>query len=78
MAEKVLANNPKWPAEWPYTPQDLSRMDESNDTIFYESIASYRLCTHIDDPAIQALTDHHATEFKDGDTTTCSTFAPLG
>jgi len=63
MAEKVLSN-PKWPAEWPYTPQDLDRMDETEDTIFYETP---RLCTHIDDPAIQALTNHYATEFKDGD-----------
>lgn len=63
MAEKVLSN-PKWPAEWPYTPQDLDRMDETEDAIFYETP---RLCTHIDDPAIQALTDHYATEFKDGD-----------
>ena len=63
MAEKVLLD-PKWPAEWPYTAQDLSRMDESEDTIFYESP---RLCTHIDDPAIQAIAEHYATEFKDGD-----------
>ncbi len=64
MAEKVLSNNPRWPAEWPYTSQDLSRMDESEDTLFYESP---RLCTHIDDAAIQALTNHYASEFKDGD-----------
>jgi len=25
MAEKVL-ENPKWPPEWPYTPQDFARM----------------------------------------------------
>lgn len=63
MAEKVLSN-PKWPAAWPYTAQDLSRMDDSDDKIFYEAP---RLCTHIDDPAILALTSHYATEFKDGD-----------
>ena len=36
MAEKVLAN-PQWPEEWPYTEQDLARMDESQDSVFYES-----------------------------------------
>lgn len=35
MAEKVL-ENPKWPAEWPYSEEDFARMDESDDAIFYE------------------------------------------
>jgi hypothetical protein len=35
MAEKVL-ENPKWPAEWPYSDEDFARMDESDDAIFYE------------------------------------------
>ena len=63
MAEKVLAN-PKWPSEWPYTASDLARMDEEVDTVFY---SSPRLVTHIDDPAIMALTNYYASEFKDGD-----------
>ena len=28
---------------------------------------SARLCTYVDDQEIQALTEHYATEFKDGD-----------
>ena len=36
MAEKVL-QSPKWPPEWPYSEGDFSRMDESDDTIFYDS-----------------------------------------
>ena len=36
MAEKVL-QSPKWPPEWPYSEVDFSRMDESDDTIFYDS-----------------------------------------
>ena len=36
LAEKVLMN-PQWPEEWPYSEQDLARMDESQDSIFYES-----------------------------------------
>jgi len=63
MAEKVLAN-PKFPPEWPYTEQDLSRQDSSDDGIFYDSP---RLVTHIDDAAIQALTEHYSTKLKDGD-----------
>ena len=36
MAEKVL-EAPKWPPEWPYSEVDFARMDESDDTIFYDS-----------------------------------------
>jgi SAM-dependent methyltransferase len=63
IAEKVLAN-PKWPSEWPYTQSDFTRMDESNDSIFY---STPRLVTHIDDAAIQALTGYYASVFKDGE-----------
>jgi len=63
IAEKVLAN-PKFPPEWPYTAQDLARSDETDDGIFYQSA---RLVTHIDDAAIQALSEYYATVFKDGE-----------
>lgn len=63
IAEKVLTN-PQWPAEWPYTKKDLTRMDDSNDSIFYESP---RLVTHIADATISALTDYYSTVFEDGD-----------
>lgn len=63
IAEKVLAN-PKFPPEWPYTAQDLARMDETDDGIFYQSA---RLVTHIDDAAIQALSEYYGTVFKDGE-----------
>jgi SAM-dependent methyltransferase len=63
IAEKVL-QNPQWPPEWPYTAQDLSRMDESDDEIFYDSP---RLCYHIDDAAVASLTDYYSKIFKDGD-----------
>jgi hypothetical protein len=52
VAEKVLLN-PKWPSEWPYSDVDFARMDESEDTIFYNQP---RLVYHIDDPAVSALT----------------------
>jgi hypothetical protein len=36
IAEKVL-QNPKWPPEWPFSDDDFKRMDESDDSIFYDS-----------------------------------------
>ncbi len=63
LAEKVLAN-PKWPETWPYTAQDLARMDESKDTIFYESP---RLVTHIADSTIASLTNYYSSVFEEGD-----------
>ena len=63
MAEKVL-ENPKFPDEWPYSPADFSRMDESNDAIFYDSP---RLCYHIDDAAVSALTEYYSGALKEGD-----------
>lgn len=63
MTEKVL-ENPKWPAEWPYTDLDFKRMDESDDKIFYDTP---RLCYHIDDGAVSALTQYYQESLKDGD-----------
>ena len=56
MAEKVL-ENPKWPPEWPYSEADFRRMDESDDKLFYNQP---RLCYHIDDAAVGALTKFYA------------------
>lgn len=63
MAEKVL-DNPKWPPEWPYSPADFSRQDESNDAIFYDTP---RLCYHIDDAAVSALTQYYSENLKEGE-----------
>ena len=40
----VLAS-PKWPAEWPYSPRDFMRGDESPDPYFYDQP---RFCFHVD------------------------------
>lgn len=56
--EDVL-KNPKFPPEWPYSANDFKRMDESDDEVFYEQP---RLVTHIDDKAINALTEYYAKE----------------
>lgn len=63
MAQKVL-EQPKWPDTWPYTVADFARMDESNDAIFYDQA---RLCLHIDDPCVAALTMYYSETFKDGE-----------
>lgn len=63
MAEKVL-QSPKWPAEWPYSDEDFKRMDESDDGIFYDNP---RLCYHIDDAAVSALTQHYSEILKEGE-----------
>ena len=64
MAERVL-ENPQWPAAWPFTAKDFTRMDEADDRIFYDSA---RLVTHIDDPCITALTAFYAETLEDHDT----------
>ena len=46
--------------EWPYTEADLNRLDNSNDTIFYDTP---RFVTHIDDAAIASLTKYYQEEF---------------
>lgn len=64
LAEKVL-KDPKWPAEWPFDDDvDFSRQDESDDGIFYDQP---RLCYHIDDSAISAVTKYYGENFKDGE-----------
>jgi hypothetical protein len=62
LADQVLAN-PQWPADWPYSPEDFARSDESDDGIFY---SEPRLVYHIDDSAVTALTDYYATNLQDG------------
>jgi len=63
LAEGVL-RNPKYPPEWPYSPIDFERQDESDDSLFY---SQPRLVYHIDEYAVAALTGYYARNFKDGD-----------
>lgn len=51
-AEEAL-RKAEWPQQFPFSKEDLSRYDESPDTVFY---SSPRFVTHIDDAAIRALT----------------------
>ena len=45
--------------EWPYTEQDMGRLDSSKDAFFYDTP---RFVTHIDDRAISALTAFYREE----------------
>ena len=45
--------------EWPYTEQDMGRLDASQDSYFYDTP---RFVTHIDDRAISALRDFYREE----------------
>jgi len=54
--EQIL-KNVEWPDEFPFKPEDFSRFDESSDTLFY---SVPRFVTHIDDQAIQALTEYYS------------------
>ncbi|KAF5840343.1 ubiquinone/menaquinone biosynthesis methyltransferase-like protein [Dunaliella salina] len=59
--EKVL-DDPKYPENWPFSPEDFARFDELPDGLFY----SYpRLVTHIDQPAIGALTKFYSQVFPE-------------
>jgi hypothetical protein len=46
--------------EWPYTESDMARIDNSDDVNFYRMP---RFVTHIDDRAIESLTDFYRQEF---------------
>uniref|UniRef100_A0A7S2RNP2 Methyltransferase type 11 domain-containing protein n=1 Tax=Eucampia antarctica TaxID=49252 RepID=A0A7S2RNP2_9STRA len=48
--------------EWPYTDGDLNRLDNSNDSDFYDSP---RFVTHIDDNAIESLTEFYRQEIDE-------------
>ncbi|CAA7408791.1 unnamed protein product [Spirodela intermedia] len=62
--EQVLMNV-EWPEKFPFKEEDFSRYDESPDTYFY---SEPRFVTHIDDPAINALTKYYSKVFPPKDT----------
>ncbi|XP_004513100.1 uncharacterized protein [Cicer arietinum] len=55
-----ILNNVQWPQHFPFKDQDFQRYDESSDSVFYEAP---RFVTHIDDPAIAALTKYYSKVF---------------
>lgn len=62
--EQVL-ENVEWPEQFPFKEEDFQRFDESPDTVFYEAP---RFVTHIDDPAIAALTKYYSQVFPPSNT----------
>lgn len=55
-ASEIL-KNVQWPEQFPFSKEDFARYDESPDTAFYDAP---RFVTHIDDPAIRALTKYYS------------------
>ncbi|KAL5728816.1 hypothetical protein ACHQM5_001854 [Ranunculus cassubicifolius] len=62
--EEVL-KDVEWPEQFPFREEDFQRFDETPDTVFYEAP---RFVTHIDDPAISALTKYYAKVFPPSNT----------
>ncbi|KAF6142870.1 hypothetical protein GIB67_021826 [Kingdonia uniflora] len=58
-------NNMEWPDQFPFRDEDFQRFDESADSVFYDSP---RFVTHIDDPAIAALTRYYSKVFPPSNT----------
>ncbi|CAA7027526.1 unnamed protein product [Microthlaspi erraticum] len=54
--EQALSNV-NWPENFPFKEEDFQRFDETSDSTFYEAP---RFVTHIDDPAIAALTKYYS------------------
>nr|AFK34232.1 unknown [Medicago truncatula] len=60
-----ILKNVEWPEQFPFKEEDFQRYDESSDSTFYESP---RFVTHIDDPAIAALTKYYSKVFPPSNT----------
>ena len=58
-----VLRNPAFPKEWPFSPSDFERQDEKDDVVFYKQ---KRLVAHIDERAIEALTDYYAKTIEPG------------
>ncbi|KAK4602664.1 hypothetical protein RGQ29_011614 [Quercus rubra] len=64
-AVEEILKNAEWPEQFPFKEEDFQRFDESPDSLFYETP---RLVTHIDDPAIAALTKYYSEVFPPSNT----------
>ncbi|KAK2645405.1 hypothetical protein Ddye_020600 [Dipteronia dyeriana] len=62
--EQVLMNV-EWPEQFPFKEEDFQRFDETSDLTFYDTP---RFVTHIDDPAIAALTKYYSEVFPPSNT----------
>ncbi|XP_022154737.1 uncharacterized protein LOC111021917 [Momordica charantia] len=64
-AVEEILKNVEWPEQFPFRDEDFQRFDETPDSFFYESP---RFVTHIDDPAIAALTKFYSEVFPPSNT----------
>lgn len=64
-AVEEILKNVEWPEKFPFREEDFQRFDETPDSNFYESP---RFVTHIDDPAIAALTKFYSEVFPPSNT----------
>ncbi|ESW24908.1 hypothetical protein PHAVU_004G171000 [Phaseolus vulgaris] len=60
-----LLKDVDWPEQFPFKEEDFQRFDETPDSLFYEAP---RFVTHIDDPAIAALTKYYSKVFPPSNT----------
>ncbi|CAJ1951615.1 unnamed protein product [Sphenostylis stenocarpa] len=60
-----ILKNVEWPEQFPFKEEDFLRFDETSDSLFYEAP---RFVTHIDDPAIAALTKYYSKVFPPSNT----------
>ncbi|XP_015966393.1 uncharacterized protein LOC107490140 [Arachis duranensis] len=60
-----ILKNVEWPEQFPFKDEDFQRFDESSDALFYDAP---RFVTHIDDPAIAALTKYYSVVFPPSNT----------
>ncbi|KAJ4708627.1 S-adenosyl-L-methionine-dependent methyltransferase [Melia azedarach] len=64
-AVEQILKNVDWPEQFPFKEEDFQRLDESPDSMFY---GIPRFVTHIDDPAIAALTKYYSEVFPPSNT----------
>ncbi|KAH0935783.1 hypothetical protein HID58_012900 [Brassica napus] len=62
---KFALSKVEWPENFPFKEEDFQRFDESSDSTFYEAP---RFVTHIDDPAIAALTKYYSKVLPESET----------
>jgi len=63
VTERTTFSAADFPAEWPYSAEDFSRLDEQPDIQFY---SAPRFVTHIDEGAIATLTRYYEEQLSEG------------
>ena len=63
ISERLYAANGPWPVDYPFPPEAFRRQDETDDNDFY---AMPRLCYHIDEGAVRALTNYYKESIEPG------------